>query len=287
MACLLSGLQKQAAFANIPNMEAAYQLLSELFGDFQPTVGLILGSGLGFFADSHMEIVGSLDYKRVPNMVESTVEGHQGRFVWGKVGNTNVLCMQGRVHYYEGYTMQQITTPVRLMASGGIKTLILTNAAGGIRDDLNPGNLMLICDHINMMGDNPLRGPNDANFGPRFNDMTTTYTPELRAKAKKVAENLGVTLSEGVYLAVSGPCFETPAEIRAYRAIGADAVGMSTVPEAIVARHAGMQIMGISCITNKAAGLGDAELSHEDVSETAGKVKETFACLVKGIVEKI
>jgi len=287
VACLLSGLQKQAAFANIPNMEAAYQLLSELFGDFQPTVGLILGSGLGFFADSHMEIVGSLDYKRVPNMVESTVEGHQGRFVWGKVGNTNVLCMQGRVHYYEGYTMQQITTPVRLMASGGIKTLILTNAAGGIRDDLNPGNLMLICDHINMMGDNPLRGPNDANFGPRFNDMTTTYTPELRAKAKKVAENLGVTLSEGVYLAVSGPCFETPAEIRAYRAIGADAVGMSTVPEAIVARHAGMQIMGISCITNKAAGLGDAELSHEDVSETAGKVKETFACLVKGIVEKI
>lgn len=268
-------------------MEAAYQLLSELFGDFQPTVGLILGSGLGFFADSHMEIVGSLEYKRVPNMVESTVEGHQGRFVWGKVGNTNVLCMQGRVHYYEGYTMQQITTPVRLMASGGIKTLILTNAAGGIRDDLNPGDLMLIRDHINMMGDNPLRGPNNANFGPRFNDMTTTYTPELRAKAKKVAKDLGIRLSEGVYLAVSGPCFETPAEILAYRTLGADAVGMSTVPEAIVARHAGMQVMGISCITNKAAGLGHAELSHEDVSETAGKVKETFANLIKGIVEEI
>ncbi|MBN2068839.1 MAG: purine-nucleoside phosphorylase [Opitutales bacterium] len=266
-------------------MKAALSTLELHLNGFTPRVGVVLGSGLGFFAEEHMEVLGELPYSGIPGMSHPTVNGHKGRFLWGRVGHASVLCMQGRLHYYEGYSMQQITEPVRLMTQVGIQTLILTNAAGGIRDDLVPGRLMLISDHINMMGDNPLIGPNDDRFGDRFCDMTYTYCPELRTKAKAIAEKQGLLLSEGVYIAVSGPSFETPAEIRAFRTLGADAVGMSTVPEAIIARHAGLRVAAVSCITNKAAGLGSGELSHEEVAREAAKVKTSFAEFLCSFVE--
>jgi purine-nucleoside phosphorylase len=263
---------------------AAIQKLKSLLGDFQPEWGLVLGSGLGFFAEEHITQPVFIPYADVPGFPQSTVEGHAGRFVCGKVAGKSVICMQGRFHYYEGYSLEQVVMPIRLMAALGVEKLMLTNAAGGICVDLLPGSLMLIKDHINLIGSNPLRGPNADEFGTRFPDMTEAYDRRLRRVALDIAARQGTSLREGVYLATSGPSFETPAEIRAFKHLGADAVGMSTVPECIVARHCGIKVAGISCITNSAAGLGQGTLSHEEVSATAAKVKDRFAALLTGII---
>lgn len=253
----------------------------------QPKIGLVLGSGLNFFAEDAIENAVTIPYGELPGFPVSTVEGHSGQFVAGKVGNVEVLCMQGRFHYYEGYEMDQVTLPIRVMKLLGIDILILTNAAGGVDPSFRPGDLMLITDHINFIGVNPLRGPNDSRFGPRFHDMTTAWDPLLQELARATAMSEKIPLQEGVYLAMSGPSFETPAEVSALRVLGANAVGMSTVPECIVARHAGMRVLGFSCITNAAAGLNDEPLTHEEVAETANTVREPFARLIKQIVLSI
>lgn len=250
-------------------------------------VGLILGSGLNFFAETAVRNAVVIPYASLPGFPRSTVAGHAGQFVAGNVGNVPVLCMQGRFHYYEGYDLNQVTLPIRLMRRLGVEILILTNAAGGIDPTFTPGDLMLIEDHINMQGANPLRGPNDDAVGPRFPDMTAAWDPELRTLAQTVAAEEAVTLVKGVYLAVSGPSFETPAEIRAFHRMGAHAVGMSTVPECIVARHAGMRVVGFSCITNSAAGLNSEPLTHEEVSDTAHRVSEPFSRLLAAFIQKL
>lgn len=250
----------------------------------KPKIGLVLGSGLNFFAGDAIAAAVTIPYGELPGFPVSTVEGHSGQFVAGKVGDVEVLCMQGRFHYYEGYAMEEVTLPIRVMKLLGIETLILTNAAGGVDAACKPGDLMLITDHINFIGVNPLRGPNDSRFGPRFHDMTTAWDPQLQQLARATAQSERIALKEGVYLAVGGPSFETPAEVRALRTLGAHAVGMSTVPECIVARHAGIRVLGFSCITNAAAGLNHQPLSHEEVGETAAKVREPFARLLKQIV---
>jgi purine-nucleoside phosphorylase len=251
--------------------------------NFQPEIGLILGSGLGFFADDRIEVEGRLPYSEIEGFPVSTVPGHAGQFVYGQLHGKRVLCMQGRFHYYEGYSMAQLTQPIRLMHSVGIKTLIVTNAAGGINRDYTPGDLMLLSDHINFLGTNPLIGDR-SEHGVRFPDMSAVYDPELRTQLKAWATKNGQDLKEGVYLATTGPSFETPAEIRAFAALGADAVGMSTVPEAIVARKLGLRVLGVSCITNAAAGISRNPLSHEEVSETADRVRPQFAGLLKAAV---
>jgi len=270
----------------MPHVTSSKALAARL-GDFRPQVGLVLGSGLGFFADERIADPVHIPYAELPDFPQSTVTGHAGRFVAGTVAGVRVLCMQGRFHYYEGYGIDTITLPIRVMAMLGIKDLFLTNAAGGIRPDFRPGDLMVIEDHINFIGANPLRGTNLDCFGPRFPDMTETYSKERRTLIDGVAAEQGITLRHGIYLATSGPCFETPAEIRAFRTLGADAVGMSTVPECIVARHCGIRVLGISCITNCAAGLNDKPLTHEEVAETATRVKVPFANLVEGVVERL
>lgn len=256
------------------------------FINFKPEVGLILGSGLGFFADDRIEVHGSLNYADIEGFPVSTVPGHAGRFVYGMLGGRRVLCMQGRFHFYEGYSMEALTRPIRLMAALGIHTLFVTNAAGGIHPEYTPGDFMLISDHINFLGTNPLIGA-DPGAGTRFPDMSTVYDPELRRRIRDWANTEGIQLQEGVYLATTGPSFETPAEIRAFAALGADAVGMSTVPEAIVARQQGIAVVGISCITNAAAGISKQPLSHEEVSETADRVRPEFARILAGAVSLI
>jgi len=252
----------------------------------RPKVGLILGSGLGQLAD-RIEDAAAVPYGEIPHFQSSTVAGHRGRLVAGLLAGTAVWAMQGRVHYYEGYTMADVVRPVRVMRELGVTTLVVTNAAGGLNPAFRPGDLMLITDHINFFGTNPLIGPNEDAFGPRFPDMTNAYDPELRALAKAVAAEAGLPLQEGVYLGLSGPSFETPAEIRAFRILGADAVGMSTVPEVIAARHMGVRVLGISCITNLAAGLQPEPLSHEEVMETTARAAGNFARLVMGIVARL
>lgn len=251
--------------------------------DFKPEVGLILGSGLGFFADDRIEVVGRLPYHEIDDFPVSTVPGHAGQFVYGHLDGKRVLCMQGRFHFYEGYTMTQLTLPIRLMAQLGVHTIFVTNAAGGINRHYVPGDFMLLSDHINFLGTNPLIG-NQSNDETRFPDMSEVYDGALRAKILERAKVEGVDLKEGVYLATTGPSFETPAEIRAFAKLGADAVGMSTVPEAIVARQLGIRVIGISCITNAAAGISKTPLSHEEVSETADRVRPQFADLLAGAV---
>lgn len=265
----------------------AVETVRERLGDFPPRFGLVLGSGLGFFADKRLRDPIRIPYVEIPGFPVSTVEGHAGQFVAGWVGKVPVLCMQGRFHYYEGYDLSEVTLPIRLMIELGIGSLFLTNAAGGINPSMPAGTLMLIEDHINMLGSNPLRGPNDDSIGPRFPDMTEAWDTEYRKVALDVAESLGIELARGVYLGISGPSFETPAEIRAFRVLGADAVGMSTVPECIVARHAGIRVVGISCITNAAAGMSGGPLTHEEVGETASRVQLPFANLVEAIIEKL
>lgn len=251
--------------------------------DFKPSVGIILGSGLGELAQE-IENPVTIAYQDIPNFPVSTVEGHKGCLVMGKLCGKGVVCMQGRFHYYEGYSLKQVVFPVYIMKQLGAKKLIATNAAGGINKSYLPGDLMLISDHINLMGTNPLIGKNDDTLGTRFPSMTEGYSLRLREIAKKAAAEVQINLQEGVYAAMTGPSYETPAEIRFLRTIGADAVGMSTVPEVIAANHCGMEVLGISCITNMASGVTDKPLSHEEVIETTNKASERFIALVKSII---
>jgi purine-nucleoside phosphorylase len=242
-------------------------------------IGIILGSGLGDFADSlHDKVV--VPYTDLPNFPHSSVPGHAGRLVLGTLGGVKVVAMQGRVHYYEGYQPWQVALPARVLCKLGIRTLVVTNAAGGVNLEFRPGDLMAITDHINLAGWNALIGPNDDRLGPRFPDMSTAYDPKLLSLLLEVALKQKVPLRKGVYAILSGPSYETPAEIRALRILGADAVGMSTVPEVVAANHMGVKVAGVSCITNLAAGIGDKPLSHEEVAETAHQVKEVFSRLL-------
>lgn len=254
--------------------------------DFEPETGLILGSGLGEFADRLEDSV-KLPYAELPGFPRSTVEGHAGRFVMGRYRGKKVIAMQGRVHFYEGYSQAEVTLPVRIMRSLGIKNMILTNAAGGVNRSYEPGTLMLIRDHINLSGANPLRGKNEDEFGPRFPDLSQVYPEKLRRETRKLAEKLGLKLEEGVYAMFAGPSYETPAEIRMAGILGADAVGMSTVPEAVVCAHCGIPVLGISCITNMAAGILPQPLQHEEVMETAERVKKEFEALLGMILENV
>lgn len=248
----------------------------------KPQIGLILGSGLGKLANE-IEEERVFKYQDIPDFPVSTVPGHAGRLIAGKLKGKAVIAMQGRFHFYEGYSMKQIILPVLVMKLLGIKTLIVSNAAGGVNKNFNPGEFMLISDHINMMGTNPLIGQNFEEFGPRFPDMSEAYDKKLLKLARETADKLGITVREGVYAAVTGPSFETPAEIRFFANNGVDAVGMSTVPEVIAARHMGVNVLGVSCITNMAAGILAQSLSHEEVIETTERVKEEFVSLIKGI----
>jgi purine-nucleoside phosphorylase len=252
----------------------------------KPKLGLILGSGLGVLADEIKNPV-KIPYREIPDFPISTVAGHAGQLVFGLLEGVEVVAMQGRFHYYEGYSFDKVTFPVRVMKGLGVETLIVTNAAGGINENFAPGDLMLISDHINNMGSNPLIGPNDDQLGVRFPDMSEAYSKELRELAKEKAVQLNFNVKEGVYVAFTGPTYETPAEIRAFRILGADAVGMSTVPEVIVARHSGIKVLGISCITNMAAGILDQPLSHEEVIDTTERVKANFLMYVKELVKTI
>ena len=252
----------------------------------EPRIAIVLGSGLGGFADDFEEAA-SVPYEEIPGFVRSTAQGHVGQLVAGKIDSVPVVAMQGRVHYYEGYSFEEVTFPIRTFKLLGIKTLILTNAAGGINVQLTQGALMVISDHLNLMGDNPLRGPNDERFGPRFPDMTAVYSPELQELVVDEAKAAGVEVRRGIYGGLSGPSYETPAEIHLLRNLGADAVGMSTVPEAIVARHMGLEVLGISCITNMAAGISDEPINHEEVMATGDRVRDTFAQLLRRVVGAI
>ncbi len=270
----------------VPEIRQARQKLKGLFGDRSPTVGLILGSGLGRFADSLADKV-VVPYGDIPGFPTSSVAGHAGQLVLGRVGETWVLVMQGRVHYYEGYDMSQVVLPTRVLVASGCSILVITNAAGGVHPDLAAGDLVLLYDHINLMGTNPLMGPNDESLGARFPDMSNAYDRELRELARDVARHNGVDLRSGVYAAMSGPSYETPAEIRMLRAMGADLVGMSTVPEVIAANHMGARVVGISCVTNLAAGISPAPLSHEEVAETASRVEKKFVGLIGALAQRL
>src|ERR1044071_7527840 len=252
----------------------------------EPHIALVLGSGLGSFADDFEEAV-SIPYEDIPGFKRSTAQGHAGRLVIGKIDSVPVLAMQGRVHYYEGYSLEEVTFPIRAFKLLGIKTLILTNAAGGINVELQQGALMVLSDHLNLTGANPLRGPNDERFGPRFPDMSSVYSPELQELVVEEAKEIGIEVRRGIYGALAGPSYETPAEIVLLRNLGVDAVGMSTVPEAIVARHMGLDVLGISCITNMAAGISDQPINHEEVMATGDRVRETFAELLEGIIDQL
>ena len=249
-------------------------------------IGVILGSGLGDYAEALEDAV-KLPYSEIPGFPRSTVAGHAGMWCCGTLHGKRVVMMQGRFHYYEGYGMKDVPLPVRMMQKIGVKTLIVTNAAGGVNLGYHPGELMVIGDMFSMTAQNPLIGPNLDAFGPRFPDMSCAFDKELRALAHECANEQGFALREGVYAQMTGPTYETPAEIRMLRTLGADAVGMSTVPEVIVARHGGMRVLGISCITNMAAGILDQPLNHAEVTETANRVKGQFRSLLDGIIEKM
>lgn len=251
-----------------------------------PTVGIVLGSGLGSLADD-VHAVASIPYGAIPYFPQSTAPGHAGRLVLGHLNGQAVVVMAGRVHLYEGYSAQRVTFPVRVMRALGAQTLIITNAAGGVRTDLDAGALMLITDHINLTGQNPLVGENQPSLGVRFPDMTYAYDPDLQALARSVAAQHDIKLAEGVYLGLLGPSYETPAEIRMARSLGADAVGMSTVMEVIAARHAGLRVLAISCITNMAAGILPQKLDEQEVIETAAAVRDTFITLIRGLLSRL
>ncbi len=264
-------------------LQEAAAYVRKRMGAREPTVGLILGSGLGGFAEQLTDHV-AIDYEGIPHFPVSTVTGHAGRLVIGEKSGVTCIAMQGRVHYYEGHDASTLVFPLRTMVTLGARTIIVTNAAGGIRDEFEPGTLMLIRDHINLLPDNPLRGANDERIGPRFPDMTHAYSPALRELARRAAANMGLGLAEGTYVALAGPTYETPAEIQMLRTLGADATGMSTVPEVIAANHMGAEVLGISCITNKAAGLSAEPLSHDEVTETAARIRSIFEGLLEDIL---
>jgi purine-nucleoside phosphorylase len=249
----------------------------------RPRVAIVLGSGLGAFAEK-LENAIAIPFAEVPHFPRSTVVGHSGQLVIGNVADVPVAVMQGRVHAYEGYSSEEVTFPVRVLGRMGVKSLVLTNASGGINEGFRQGQLVLIADHINFTGRNPLVGPNDERLGPRFFDMSEAYSMRLRELARKAAHDMRMDLEEGVYLCVLGPSFETPAEIRAFERMGADLVGMSTVQETIVARHMGLEVLGISCVTNMAAGIQATPLSHEEVMETGRAVEVRLAGLLNRVV---
>ena len=251
-----------------------------------PPVAVVLGSGLGAFADELAERT-EIPYAEIPGWPCSTAIGHAGKLVFGKLGALDMAAMAGRVHLYEGYTLAQVTFGVRVLGSLGVRSILFTNAAGGINLELERGGLVLISDHINLQGSNPLVGPNDEAFGPRFPDMSDAYSRDLRTLAHEVGSELGIRLPEGVYAALLGPSYETPAEIRYLRAIGADLVGMSTVPEAIVANHMGMRVLGISCVTNMAAGILPQKISHAEVLETGAMVRGTLVKFLRALLPRI
>lgn len=266
-------------------MEQTIKYIQEQIKDFKPQIGIILGSGLGDFADDYSSIV--IQYKDIPGFESSNVKGHKGQLVFAEIGGKKVVMMQGRYHFYEGHSMKTVTFPVKVMRKLGVETLIITNAAGAVDGSFIPGELMFITDHINFMGTNPLIGLNDDSLGTRFPDMSEVYSKDLIDIAEDTAEQLAIEYQKGVYLATTGPSYESPAEIRMFRTMGADAVGMSTVPEAIVAKWSGMEILGISCITNYAAGISDNPLNHQEVIETADRVKENFKKLLLELIKKI
>jgi purine-nucleoside phosphorylase len=252
----------------------------------RPKVALVLGSGLGAFAND-LEGAVRIPYTKIPGFRSSTVEGHSGTLVIGKVEQVAVVAMQGRVHFYEGYSAKEVAFPMRVFRQLGIRAAILTNAAGAINLDYDQGALVVIRDHINLQGTNPLVGPNDDRFGPRFPDMTNAYSKPYREIAAGEAKRLGIKIHEGVYAALSGPSYETPAEIRYLKTIGADLVGMSTVPEVIVARHMGIRVLGISCVTNMAAGMIDREIDHTEVMQTGERVRGQFVALLRSVIPRI
>ena len=273
---------KEAALDMMDRIEGAAKALSRLG---RPEAAVVLGSGLSGVLPLERER--KLSFNEIPGFPVPTVAGHVGEVAVGTVEGREVLVQRGRIHYYEGYDLAEVVIPVRAYAVLGVKTLIITNASGGIGDGFLPGDLVLICDHINMMGANPLRGPNLDRLGPRFPDMSAAYDPGLRERAKEVAAGLGIELKEGVYLATMGPSYETPAEIRAFKALGADLVGMSTVPEVIAACHAGMRVLGISCVTNYAAGIAKQPLSHEEVIETTRRKAAELSRLLSALIPQL
>lgn len=258
----------------------------EMFTDgFVPEIGMILGSGLGDLADEYSTY--AIPYDKIPGFVSSTVPGHKGQLVFAEIMGKRVVMMQGRNHYYEGHSMKDVTYPVKVMKKLGVKTIIITNAAGAVNKSYRPGDFMMITDHINFMGENPLLGPNDETLGVRFPDMSAIYDKTLIKIADSVSHLLGINLKHGVYVATSGPSYETPAEVKMFRYMGGDAVGMSTVPEAIVANYCGMRVLGISCISNYASGVSTKNLAHEEVIEMTNKVKPQFKSLILQILKSL
>jgi purine-nucleoside phosphorylase len=277
--------QTQALMDDFTRAEAAAQFVLAQT-PLRPTIGLVLGSGLGGFADEFSEAT-CIPYANIPFFPRSTAVGHAGQLVVGKVGDVAVVAMQGRVHLYEGYSAKEVTFPIRVFGRVGIRALILTNAAGGINLEYKQGALVVITDHINLQGRNPLAGPNDDRFGVRFPDMTEAYSKPYREITLRAARRLRKTVYQGVYAGLSGPSYETPAEIRYLRTVGADLVGMSTILEVIVARHMGLKVLAISCVTNMAAGISDEVLNHEDVLKTADRVKGDFVALLRAVLPQI
>ena len=285
----------------VMTFENAVEASNFITSKYQQPIGsaVVLGSGLGEFANE-LENAVQIPYGDIPHFVKSTVEGHAGQFVLGEFGGKHIAVLQGRFHYYEGYSMAQVVFPVRVLGQMGVENLILTNAAGSLNTEMTPGSLMLITDHLNMIGVNPLLGMNEVRFGPRFPDLTEVYARDLQELANQVATEIATDrfelgldqeltdfLHRGIYCGLSGPTYETPAEVRMYRMLGADAVGMSTVPEAIAARHQGMKVLGISCITNFAAGMTEGTIDHEDVMATGARVADVFKELLRRIIRQI
>ena len=266
-------------------MESTIKYIKEKIQGFQPEIGIILGSGLGDFADEFESII--IPYNDIPGFEKSNVQGHKGQLVFAQINGKKVVMMQGRYHFYEGYSMQTVTFPVKVMKKLGVKTLIITNAAGAVSPKFTPGDLMLITDHINFMGTNPLIGKNDETLGTRFPDMSEVYSKELIQTAEAIAKKLNINYQKGVYAATTGPSYETPSEVKMFRMLGANAVGMSTAPEAIVANYCGLKILGISCLTNYAAGVSETPLNHQEVIDTANRVKESFKNLLSEILKSI
>lgn len=252
----------------------------------KPTVGITLGSGLNSMVKT-INIEATIPFSEIPGFPQTTVEGHSGKLILGTIGDVPVAALQGRIHYYEGYKMDEVVFPTRVLAMLGIQTLVLTNSAGGMGNTMKPGDFMIITDHINLFGDNPLKGPNIEKFGPRFPDMTYAYDPELRIIMKEHFEKLNIRYHEGVYCGVTGPTYETPAEIKYLRIIGGSAVGMSTVPECIAANHFGLKVAGISCVTNLAAGMTGDKLNHQEVQDVAGRVEKEFSGFLSSFIQEI
>lgn len=266
-------------------MDLTISFIKEKIKDFKPEIGIILGSGLGDFADEFNSV--TVPYNEIPGFESSNVQGHKGQLVFAEINGKKVVMMQGRYHFYEGYSMQTVTYPVKVMKKLGVEKLIITNAAGAVNKSFTPGDLMFITDHINFMGTNPLIGKNDDTLGTRFPDMSEIYSKEFITKAESIAKRLNIKYQKGVYAATTGPSYETPAEIKMYSILGADAVGMSTVPEAIVANYCGLKVLGISCLTNYAAGVSSNPLNHQEVIDTANKVKDNFKCILLEVLKNI